>query len=544
MNRSDRTVRHGFRPGPAAVAVFAGVLAAPAGAQIFQKATFSPNFSEVANDVVDTRECGFSTVGTQSGGEVALITGVQLALFDPNGIYTGGKLYNFSTGQVAGYTLVESQSAVGGYILGAECSAISVLGKWILRTDATGALLWSFFYPGTAFYNAPQRVVGVSVRELNDLTIASVNRIQNFANIPFGGVLTRSQAGGLPIFTRVYDSLSVAGAPVLTDFADLRQLLTPAGGPDLVVVGNMYDPSTGLYDALAVRFDLNGNPIWAKSYARTGENVFADSVTVLPDESVYFCGRRGPYVAGQQDPTDMISARIDPLTGNVLWATEVDNFQPGYQAIRFSPTERDLVIAGTVFTAGAAATSDASMLKLTTTGLLAGAELYGSFAPATQNTGTGVTFFEPWGGYALVGATNDLAAPTNALYMVKSYTTLESGCRETAYSPVTRAVKLNASSLTLNSAAYAEYISPQPTVTPLPQTQKTACFDPRCIGDLNGDGQVDDADFVIFSAAYNALICPTDPRFTCCPSDFNGDGMVDDADFVLFTASYNALLCP
>ena len=39
------------------------------------------------------------------------------------------------------------------------------------------------------------------------------------------------------------------------------------------------------------------------------------------------------------------------------------------------------------------------------------------------------------------------------------------------------------------------------------------CADPAmpagCPADLNGDGVVDDADFVIFLPAYDALVCPT-----------------------------------
>jgi hypothetical protein len=56
-----------------------------------------------------------------------------------------------------------------------------------------------------------------------------------------------------------------------------------------------------------------------------------------------------------------------------------------------------------------------------------------------------------------------------------------------------------------------------------------------CPCDLNVDGFVDDADFVIFAEAYNNLFDPS--------GDFNGDGVTDDADFVIFADAYNALLC-
>lgn len=62
----------------------------------------------------------------------------------------------------------------------------------------------------------------------------------------------------------------------------------------------------------------------------------------------------------------------------------------------------------------------------------------------------------------------------------------------------------------------------------------------NCPSDLNGDGFVDDADFVLFAGNYDQLLVPPASRF----ADLNGDGQVDDADFVLFAAAYNELLCP
>ncbi|MBX3390965.1 MAG: carbohydrate-binding protein [Phycisphaeraceae bacterium] len=65
-----------------------------------------------------------------------------------------------------------------------------------------------------------------------------------------------------------------------------------------------------------------------------------------------------------------------------------------------------------------------------------------------------------------------------------------------------------------------------------------------CSGDLNDDNLVDDADFVVFAAAYNLLDC-ADPEMPAgCPADLNTDSQVDDADFVMFVAAYNLLICP
>ncbi|MGH7243809.1 MAG: hypothetical protein ACREJD_10365 [Phycisphaerales bacterium] len=65
-----------------------------------------------------------------------------------------------------------------------------------------------------------------------------------------------------------------------------------------------------------------------------------------------------------------------------------------------------------------------------------------------------------------------------------------------------------------------------------------------CAGDLNGDGQVDDSDFVSFVVAYNILDCADLAMPAGCPADFNSDGVVDDFDFVSFVVAYNELVCP
>jgi hypothetical protein len=65
-----------------------------------------------------------------------------------------------------------------------------------------------------------------------------------------------------------------------------------------------------------------------------------------------------------------------------------------------------------------------------------------------------------------------------------------------------------------------------------------------CPGDLNNDGFVDDADFVIFVNSYNILDCADPSMPAGCPADLNSDGFVDDADFVLFAEAYEELLCP
>ncbi|MBX3380007.1 MAG: hypothetical protein KF805_07915 [Phycisphaeraceae bacterium] len=58
-----------------------------------------------------------------------------------------------------------------------------------------------------------------------------------------------------------------------------------------------------------------------------------------------------------------------------------------------------------------------------------------------------------------------------------------------------------------------------------------------CPADFNGDGGVDDTDFVYFAKYYNDLINPA--------GDIDGsfDGFTDDGDFAVFAAAYDQLVC-
>lgn len=66
----------------------------------------------------------------------------------------------------------------------------------------------------------------------------------------------------------------------------------------------------------------------------------------------------------------------------------------------------------------------------------------------------------------------------------------------------------------------------------------------NCPPDLSGDRLVDDADFVVFAAAYERLACDAPAMPFNCPADQNGDGFVDDTDFAIFAQAYDVLACP
>lgn len=77
---------------------------------------------------------------------------------------------------------------------------------------------------------------------------------------------------------------------------------------------------------------------------------------------------------------------------------------------------------------------------------------------------------------------------------------------------------------------------------PGPQRGTGTWIEPADAADLDFDGLVDDADFVLFSLQYDALECNAPNMPDECSADINHDGQVDDADFVIFVREYNRIL--
>lgn len=74
---------------------------------------------------------------------------------------------------------------------------------------------------------------------------------------------------------------------------------------------------------------------------------------------------------------------------------------------------------------------------------------------------------------------------------------------------------------------------------PGPQRGTGNWIKPQDAADLDFDGYVDDADFILFSLQYDAMQCDSPGMPEECSADLNHDGQVDDADFVLFVREYN-----
>lgn len=537
--------RHGTA---VALACGAGLCCAPAGAQTFQKA-YGTGITEVSNDTIWLRDCHYASVGYQS--PAVGIRQIHALRTDGNGSLIWSRIYLVG-GDLgvpsSGYTLVESRDE--SLLYGAESAFIAggALGKVAMRVSPAGVPIWLVILSGTPFAPslAGSPTLGVSIRDsVDDGRVLTVNRLDDIFGFSRVGVLSTVSAAGVFAQTAVYLPAAVSPDRVELDFAEIREApaFLPPGSPkrDLVVVGNYLDPALGRYSAFAMRTDSTGIVKWSRYYTHPDPDVSltADGFDFDREGNIVMSGRTGQNVLPGAVPTDLFVAKVDYAAGVPIWSEQVPRFLNGYQAVELTENRRSVVIAGTVD----AGVSAALLVFDTVSGALLRGARYGAFAPGSTNRGNDVAVPPFSGGYLLDGSTTDFGGGLEDDYFVKTLTDLSSGCRESKISPPVTLFEIGSKELPLERVSLPMFENLN-VVTTTFGAEFTACFKPRCVGDLNGDGLVDDEDFVIFAGAYNILICPTSPRFDCCPADLNGDGFVDDADFVIFVAAYNALLCP
>jgi len=517
---------------------------AAASGQMYQAAIGSINF-ETINDIIATRDCGFQVVGREQSP--ALNTRFATARLDANGNVLWARSYALVTGTATiGHTVFESVSS-GDLFLGGESPLTPIAPtrrKHIMRVDPAGTQLWSILLPGQSGLGsiAPTTPgLGVSVAEVADQRVASISRITNVNAVIRVGVLSVVDRNGNLAYSKRY--IPAGGDSTELDFAQVRAAKFPKNTTDMLVVGNI-NSGTGVYGAFAMRTDASGNVLWAFEYQHEdgGISITADGFALDSRGNILFSGRRGPAIPNQLSPTQGIVGKIDATTGSPIWATNLDGFLNGYQAIA-ATAEDGLIVAGD-YKPGPNQTN-ASVVAVDSSGAVIQQRVYGSSVLNAVVHANAVVNASPWGGYAIAGVTDEFGhGGTFDNLLIKTNPFLESGCHEDRVDPNPVSVKLNEKERFPQTVEDPAYLQQPALEVVLSWGPIFDCFRPLCLGDLNGDFLVDDADFVMFAGAYDILVCPTNPALTCCPADLNHDGLVDDADFVLFAAAYDALLCP
>jgi hypothetical protein len=528
--------------------VFAGAVAATVGlshAQEFQRVIGTPN-ADTGMDVKyvpgvagTTLAPGFAVVGYSEIQPAGSGAGRQIILsrHAMDGTQVWGENIAMVNGpEQVGYTVTPLLD--GGFAVGFETSSLSPFGIGVLKVNPFGAPIWTSMFTGTPFVDYP---AGVSVRTAMNGDILAVGRYTSPASGLTQGVILRiAAATGAPIWAWTYPYVGTPTSGV--SFTDIAEL--PDG--TLVVSGTVKAKATpNATTALWAHFTAGGAPILWELFSVSGFDTKGDGIdaSALSSLSV-LSGRIRPTGISTPFDTTMVW-EVTPV-GGLVSAFTYKGFVDGFQAVKFVPYTDPSGTVDNIIVSGSASSTlfpdgEAAMLYLPKPLLPINWSMhYGS--PVFDSGNGAVAFPDTTGalsGFTLAGATDDPIFIPRDEYFLKTNFAGNTFCDEgpLPITPGTVPLKVSTTQSTPGTISYTQY-----QVETSPVTTLYICPNcPPCVGDLNGDGVVDDADFVIFANCYNEFIVTS---AVCYCADLNHDGFVDDADFVIFAAAYDNYVCP
>ncbi|MBN8598740.1 MAG: hypothetical protein J0L78_13800 [Planctomycetes bacterium] len=528
------------------VALAAGSLTQIALGQTFQN-VLTENTS-FGFDLVNTRDCGFQVIGqTQTNPNFQVFA--FAARLTETGKVAWAKRYSSTTGaRSCGYSCFESTEN-NELVLGCEFfnTGLPVPGsRVVIRTDKDGVPIWCVRLTGSDnsvplfVPNAPG-FVSTGVSELYKNRIAVIGRKRNTDGVVRIGLLSVLHRDGSLHFSKRYVPTGGSGAAL--DFIQAREAKDSSG--EVLILGTILI-SPNYYAIFAMRTDADGKILWARSYRINDESsdLLGGGFDLAQNGDMLFsAARSSPPVAGIV-PYKGLCGRIDALTGDLQWASTVEEFTNGQEAVLALPDDSMLVagITGQGFSTNHFDTAGA-VLRVGSSGHTERLWSYGDFAFDSRAAFEAIAPIDCTGGYAMFGRTQEVALDREA-WTVRTDANFASGCLEEELNAVGGTIQLGMQDELPTVIDDEGYMLDTAIAVDVGMSADFRCSTSRCVGDLNADQLVDDSDFVLFADAYNVLVCPTNPAYTRCPSDFNGDGIVEDADFVLFASAYDQLICP
>lgn len=504
-------------------AVAAVAIGAPvARAQIFQRAIGNTP-EEVSYSIEETRlDCGYVTAGECNGAAAGGVGNIHVTKYKYDGTVQWSRMMVIGAGvRSTAYSVRETAvtpapGLPNGYFVGCESNALAGLGMHVIRLDLAGNPIWSNAYVGTPYLDFP---AGVALREMPDDGAVVVGRIQPVVGGPTQGLLMRINAGGVPLFQRVYQVTNANSV----SFTDIR--VFPNG---LLIVGTYLDPASGLQRAMLLQTDFNGNPLMFRGYTDGQNRIFGDGLDWDPaTASIVWSGRRVGVTSGI---TDMLVVRTDAFF-NPLWTDVAPRTTPGFAAVHWT-LEPSIIACGTSVQLGGA----------TTTALLARMNPAGGVTLARQYGGVAAGSME---GHAVIAPLRRLA------YVISGRTNIPitSGGSDdymavTNLGGVTTCLEQNAVVVpTQIDQVGIQVVSTfqqlrQPIGVPAnyPVNLQTYCRR-GCVADFDGDGAVTPADIAAFINNWSASLGAGN-----FGGDYDCDTTVAPADIASFISDWSIAL--
>jgi len=520
--------------------VFVGaMLFTGAQAQTFQ-AVYTGT-TELSHDIVATRDCGFQTIGRGSPG--GLVSHAITSRISATGkVIWANRYFPALTTTSYGYSVLQSLHN-NDLLFGCDFGNSLVGTRFVFRTDEFGVPLWGVRMSGS-FSNVSlgqgggYGFVPVSIAELNNGNIAVSSRETNANGVVRLGLLALLQSDGTVVFSKRY--VPGGGGTAAADFVQVREARDPEPTKELLVLGTILF-SADFYGVLVLRTDSSGDVLWAHTYLHPDgtSNLIGTGFALAANGDICFAASRESKPLAPTSSRNAVVGRIDSATGAPIWTKTFDGMRTSFGSVTVDPAG-NVLATGFI---GSSVDTAAAVVRFDSGGAFIDGKSYGDQLPNARAAGDAIIPLPETDGYAICGRTQEVAVGQSAS-LIRTDVNLSSGCHEVKYTPDVSDLEVVVRTPTLTVLDDPGHHPEMPEYEPFESLPLYRCSTDPCLGDLNADGFVDDADFVIFADAYNLLVCPTDATSGCCPADLSGDGFVDDFDFVLFAGAYDQLICP
>ncbi len=340
-------------------------------------------------DTVQTSDGGFAVSGdTNSSGAGG--TDFWLVRTDATGRMLWNKTYGGALNEVCGDTI---QTSDGGYVLVGNTASFGAggLDVWLVKTDAAGTVQWNKTYGGTG------DEYELNIIQTGDGGYAMAGYTTSYGSGGRDFYFIRTDASGNILLNKTYGGSGT----------ELAYGITQTGDGGYVLGGYTNSFGAGGNDGWLVKTDATGNMIWNKTYGGTGTDNTYDLV---------HCGDGGYALAGytmslgSTAPTAYL-VKTD-ASGNMQWNKTYAPY-PGQIALHAIQTgDGGYAMVGWNY----ANAQDILLIKTDSAGNMQWSRSYGG-----TGVDNGYALLEASdGGYVLTGQTNSFGAGGNDAWLIKT----------------------------------------------------------------------------------------------------------------------------
>jgi len=342
--------------------------------------------------LVQTADGGYALTGFTGDFDAGGLD-AWLVKTDASGTMMWNKTYG---GTDWDYAAALVQTVDGGYALagGTNSSGAGSLDFWLMKTDANGNAQWNKTYGGTSNEEASALVETVE----GGYALAGYTNSFGAGWLDFW--LVKTDAAGNAQWNKTYGGTGEDGAAALVQTADEGYAL--AGGTN--------SSGTGYGDAWLVKTDASGNMMWNKTYG-VADWDYAAALVETVDSGYALGGSTRSLGAGD---SDFWLVKTD-AAGNAQWNRTYGGtgFDQAYALVR--TVDGGYALAGRTSSFGAGS-SDFWLVKTDSSGTMQWSKTYGG----ADNDWSDALVQTVDGGYALGGSTRSFGAGNADFWLVKA----------------------------------------------------------------------------------------------------------------------------